>query len=98
MLAVNLGTTAAVADGDLSGAVTKADGTTIHDAFVSITNSTASAAALTDNSGHYVVGLPNGTYTANVQAPVFAYGSAKFYGSTGAIKLNQPVVGLAAAP
>jgi hypothetical protein len=29
---------------------------------------------------------------------VFAYGAAQFYGSTGAIKLNQPIVGMASTP
>ena len=29
---------------------------------------------------------------------VFTYGDAKFYGSTGAIHLNQPIVGMAATP
>ena len=29
---------------------------------------------------------------------VFAFGDAQFYGSTGAIRLNQPVVGMAATP
>jgi hypothetical protein len=29
---------------------------------------------------------------------IFAYGSARFFGSTGAIRLNQPIVGMAATP
>jgi hypothetical protein len=29
---------------------------------------------------------------------VFNYGDAKFAGSTGGIKLNQPIVGIAAPP
>nr|MDP9334559.1 hypothetical protein [Actinomycetota bacterium] len=29
---------------------------------------------------------------------IFAFGDAKFYGSTGAITLNQPIVGMAATP
>jgi len=29
---------------------------------------------------------------------VFAYGDAGFYGSAGAIHLNQPIVGIAATP
>ncbi len=29
---------------------------------------------------------------------VFTYGDAQFYGSTGSIHLNQPIVGMAAAP
>ena len=29
---------------------------------------------------------------------IFSYGDATFYGSTGAIHLNQPIVGMAATP
>ena len=29
---------------------------------------------------------------------IFAFGDAKFFGSTGAIKLNRPIVGMAATP
>jgi hypothetical protein len=29
---------------------------------------------------------------------IFNYGAAKFYGSTGAIHLNAPIVGMAATP
>ena len=29
---------------------------------------------------------------------IFAYGGAQFFGSTGAIKLNMPIVGMAATP
>ena len=29
---------------------------------------------------------------------IFSYGRAGFFGSTGAIKLNQPIVGMAATP
>ncbi len=29
---------------------------------------------------------------------MFAFGDAQFYGSTGAIKLNSPIVGMAATP
>jgi hypothetical protein len=29
---------------------------------------------------------------------IFAFGDAGFYGSTGGMRLNQPVVGMAAAP
>ena len=29
---------------------------------------------------------------------VFSYGGARFLGSTGAIRLNQPIVGMAATP
>ena len=29
---------------------------------------------------------------------IFAYGGAKFFGSTGAMKLNMPIVGMAPTP
>ena len=29
---------------------------------------------------------------------IFSFGDAKFFGSTGAIKLNQPIVGMAPTP
>ena len=37
--------------------------------------------------GYYLVGADGG---------VFSYGSAKFYGSTGSLHLNKPVVGMSA--
>ena len=48
--------------------------------------SVASAAAA---DGYRVVGLDGG---------VFAFGDAAFLGSTGALRLNQPIVGMAATP
>jgi Glycosyl hydrolases family 16 len=33
-----------------------------------------------------------------LQAGIFSYGDAQFYGSTGAMHLNQPIVGMAATP
>ena len=44
-------------------------------------------AATPDGQGYWLVGTDGG---------VFSYGDAKFYGSTGAIHLNQPIVGIAA--
>ena len=41
------------------------------------------------NRGYYLVASDGG---------VFAFGSARFYGSTGAMKLNSPVVGMAVTP
>jgi hypothetical protein len=29
---------------------------------------------------------------------IFSFGTAKFYGSTGAMRLNQPIVGMASTP
>jgi len=47
------------------------------------------AKAATSTTGYYLVGTDGG---------IFSYGGAKFFGSTGAIKLNQPIVGMAATP
>jgi len=47
------------------------------------------AKAATSTSGYWMVGTDGG---------IFSFGTAKFFGSTGAIKLNQPVVGMAATP
>ena len=44
-------------------------------------------AATPDGKGYWLVAADGG---------IFSYGSARFYGSTGAIHLNQPVVGMAA--
>ncbi|MGQ0520892.1 MAG: DUF7948 domain-containing protein [Actinomycetota bacterium] len=46
------------------------------------------AAAVTDK-GYWTVASDGG---------IFAFGGAQFHGSTGAIRLNQPVVGMAATP
>ncbi|MGH9178807.1 MAG: SBBP repeat-containing protein, partial [Acidimicrobiales bacterium] len=46
------------------------------------------AAAVTDK-GYWTVASDGG---------IFAFGGAQFYGSTGALRLNQPVVGMAATP
>jgi hypothetical protein len=48
-----------------------------------------SAKATVSTSGYWLVGTDGG---------IFSYGAAKFFGSTGAIKLNQPVVGMAGTP
>ena len=46
-------------------------------------------AAAGPGDGYRVVGLDGG---------VFAFGAADFHGSTGALRLNQPIVGMAATP
>ncbi len=46
-------------------------------------------AATPDGQGYWLVGSDGG---------VFSYGDANFYGSTGAIHLNEPIVGIAATP
>jgi hypothetical protein len=45
--------------------------------------------SFTANPGHWLVAADGG---------IFSYGDAAFYGSTGAMHLNQPMVGMAATP
>src|SRR5581483_1538331 len=51
--------------------------------------SARSAVVPAATSGYWLVGTDGG---------IFNYGSAGFFGSTGAIPLNQPIVGMAATP
>jgi hypothetical protein len=51
--------------------------------------SARSSVVPTATSGYWLVGTDGG---------IFNYGSAGFFGSTGAIPLNQPIVGMAATP
>ncbi|HET9771143.1 MAG TPA: hypothetical protein VFS16_09665, partial [Acidimicrobiia bacterium] len=66
---------------------------------------------VTDPSGMVLVDSPdNGTFSTPLERPllgywmvgrdggIFSYGDAAFSGSTGDIKLNQPIVGMAADP
>jgi Calx-beta domain-containing protein len=41
---------------------------------------------------------PQGYWFVAADGGIFAFGDAKFYGSTGNIRLNQPIVGMAATP
>jgi hypothetical protein len=43
-------------------------------------------------------GAPSGYDLTASDGGVFSFGDAKFYGSTGAMHLNQPIVGMAATP
>jgi hypothetical protein len=49
----------------------------------------AGAAGASPSTGYWMVASDGG---------IFAYGGARFFGSTGAIKLNMPIVGMAATP
>ena len=46
-------------------------------------------AATTDGNGYWLVASDGG---------IFSYGDAMFYGSTGSIRLNLPIVGMAPTP
>src|SRR5436190_2128653 len=41
---------------------------------------------------------PSGCWMVATDGGIFSFGAAKFYGSTGDIKLNQPITGMAATP
>ena len=41
---------------------------------------------------------PGGYWMVASDGGIFSFGNARFYGSTGNIKLNQPIVGIAATP
>ncbi len=45
--------------------------------------------ATVDGNGYWLVASDGG---------IFSYGDAQFYGSTGAIHLNKPIVGMAPTP
>src|SRR5256885_253750 len=49
----------------------------------------AGAAGAGPSTGYWMVASDGG---------IFSYGGARFFGSTGAIKLNMPIVGMAATP
>ena len=42
--------------------------------------------------------IPNGYWTVAADGGVFSYGNAGFHGSTGAVHLDAPIVGMAATP
>jgi len=46
---------------------------------------------------HYTYALP-GYWLVASDGGIFAFGDAPFYGSTGALRLNKPIVGMAATP
>ena len=57
--------------------------------FVTSGGAVPASAAAAPAPGYWMVASDGG---------IFAYGGAKFFGSTGAIKLNMPIVGMAATP
>src|SRR5580658_9508402 len=40
----------------------------------------------------------SGYWVAEADGAVFTFGDARFHGSTGAIRLNKPIVGMASSP
>ena len=65
-----------------------ADSTSSNTAMLTISPQ-ASPVVPATNDGYWLVGSDGG---------IFSFGDAQFYGSTGAIHLNQPIVGMAATP
>ena len=62
---------------------------------VAVTVSNRYGASTTSASSRYTYEVP-GYWLVASDGGVFAFGSAGFYGSTGSIHLNQPIVGMAA--
>jgi hypothetical protein len=90
-------------DGGAHWTAQNATGAAIYLAAVScptVTTCTAVGASLTSDAVVQTtdggVPPPAGYWFVASDGGVFAYGSAHFYGSTGGIKLNKPVVGMAA--
>ena len=54
--------------------------------------------AATYGRGVYSYTFPPGYWLVASDGGVFSYGGASFFGSTGGMKLNQPIVGMTAAP
>ncbi len=48
--------------------------------------------------GTAAAATPSGCWMVASDGGIFSFGDAKFYGSTGAIKLNQPITGMAPTP
>ena len=61
-------------------------------------DSTSSNSVALTVSAPVVPGPNNGYWLVGSDGGIFTFGSAQFYGSTGAIHLNQPIVGMAATP
>ena len=69
---------------------------------VSLTGSTFAAAFGLKSNWFSVAGTPSGGtdgyWAEGNDGGIFTFGSAQFFGSTGATKLNKPIVGMAATP
>ncbi len=69
---------------------------------VSVTGSTFASEFGLKSNWFAVVGAPSGGvdgyWAEGNDGGIFSFGAAQFYGSTGAMRLNKPVVGMAATP
>ena len=69
---------------------------------VSLTGSTFAAAFGLKSNWFSIAGMPSGGtdgyWAEGNDGGIFTFGAAQFYGSTGATKLNKPIVGMAATP
>ncbi|MDQ1569192.1 MAG: hypothetical protein QOF96_4072 [Actinomycetota bacterium] len=69
---------------------------------VSFAGSVTGPAQATDGraaaAGTAAAASPSGCWLVASDGGIFAFGDAKFYGSTGAIKLNKPITGMAPTP
>ncbi len=64
----------------------------------STSTSTSNSAAATSATSAATPAAAQGYWLVAADGGVFTFGDAAYYGSTGAIRLNQPIVGMAATP
>ena len=97
--AVDFGTTAAksftVASATSITALSPAGSGTVN---VTVTTPTGTSPVTSADQFTYVVPPTQGYWEATSGGDIYSFGNAPFYGSTGAIHLNQPVVGMASNP
>ncbi len=91
-LLVALGALAAASAGPWVGATSAAPGPSLRSAatYSGVYSEAGVAVAATPDGGGYWIATTTGA--------VFSFGDARFFGSTGAMTLNQPIVGMAATP
>jgi len=93
-------------DGKLYSSGSVAASTTTSSSTSSTTTSTSTTTTTTpttttkpiNNSNNGSVKFGRGYWLVASDGGIFAFGDAQFYGSTGAIKLNSPIVGMSATP
>jgi hypothetical protein len=67
-------------------------------ALVAVAVTAVLPAAPTARAADSLAGPSAGYWMVASDGGIFSFGSARFFGSTGAVKLNQPIVGMAATP